>query len=416
MPIFLSSSWILALLPIAAIGVITLWRGRHNVQPISSTWLWQGLTEAAGTSRARSLDPLWMLLLLAALLAALALARPVWMVHAAATPAPPLPLMSIRGLAGDPHAQLFIRWPSDASTRTALTLEIKSDANTLNIPLTAVALQQGATLTAIPASESISVAVHNGSVVSTCHFQRHDALPFAILRTGAPMPALERIMALQSGAHSDDTTLRPALWLIDDPTFNESTFNPGPQSVVIISPRTPIAGITPEPILPSSSTSPATQAQGLQSLGLIVPDMTPQLAAQSPLLNSVSFQDVHIHHFTPAKISSAWTILATVVDHPWLAMRTDSQTLYIWQASTLSPADTNWPLDPSFVIFFTNVAAHLRQTETASTHTIDWVLQPAPTTQINTADQPRTFPLASILLVLSAILILVVIFTLARRA
>ena len=399
MPILLAPIWLLALLPVAVLGALALWRSRHNVQRVSSTRLWQGLSAAAGGAPARSLDPLWMLLLAAAVLATLALARPAWQTRRPAAPAP-LPVeLAIRGISGEVHAELFVRMPGEPRSLDSLTLDVHAGDVARTYPVDSAAAQRGLVLKDIPAAAIISITAHTRSARATYTFTRNTAQPFALLRGGAPMQPLERVMLLQPGARSDTATLRPAVWLIDDPQFRAADFDPGLQSVVIVSRRTPVEGI-------SSAGPPIARPAGI----------TPQIAAQSPLLASVSLQEVRVLTWSKATLSPAWTVLATNDGDPWLAARTDPQSrvLWIWIGSELAPTSTNWPLDPSFVVFFTNVAAHLRQGDAYAGRVVDWVRQAqAKGTPANA--EARIYPLGTALLALAGIMILGVMVLLARR-
>src|SRR5690348_5165729 len=91
---------------VALVGVAALWRGMRGKVRVSSTRLWQGLNEEASGGRRRTIDPVWFMILLGAVLLALAISGPAW--RSGDRPDAAQVEWSVRSIAdGDP--ELFVR-------------------------------------------------------------------------------------------------------------------------------------------------------------------------------------------------------------------------------------------------------------------------------------------------------------------
>ncbi len=105
----------------------------------------------------------------------------------------------------------------------------------------------------------------------------------------------------------------------------------------------------------------------------------PQLAGNSGLLemspgHPISLQDVRVFRYRRVGLSADWTALMTIDGQPWVALRRDvpsggggkgagrgDAVTWVYLASEIAPAETNWLGDPSFVIFFSNLVGQLGQ-------------------------------------------------------
>ena len=372
----LAPTWFYLLPPILIIGVVALWRGRHYRQRVSSTLLWQGLASEAAGAKSRLIDPLWALILAAALLAALALPHPVVQLGAEDHVPRVETVLQMRALPGGSTAELYVRAVAQENLGSACRLEIAADDGAKSLPvitrdLTPAQLAAGILVPGIPASGRCEIRLRSGSrLAATWSLEKVTRPPYAVLAIGPVSPALQRVMALQPGAVVGDAAIRPAVYLIDDPGFSPGQIAASPGSVIVASARTPLEGIT---FLDAPATGAATAATSSTGNAATAPvGIVPQFAGNSPLVemapgHPIPLGDVRVFHYRPISLSSDWTPLITVDQHPWLAVRRGpsgggvggGDVLWVYLASELVPRETNWATDLSFIIFFSNLAAQV---------------------------------------------------------
>ncbi|GEM_PF-2424535 len=338
MIMFAAPAWLIAMPLVGILGVWALWRGRHHVQRVSSTRLWEGLTGEASGKKSRHVDPVWLMVFLASLLAGLALAGPRWQSATDPQVATADVHWAIRGIAGQTQAELFVRIERDqglSGTCKLIVAPTEMDEFTGVVKQFSVAdLRQGMVVQVPNFPELQATLTAGPHVLAKSTFIRRDRPPFALLtavaRGGKIDPALLRLFSVHPSVTTDDPTIRPAVLLVDDPRFEADSVDA--RTLVIASPRTPLPGNTLKQVI-----TPAAPAR-----------------PQSAQLNLAA---VRVNRYTSAELSSDWEILATLDGHPWIAMRTESATptaplrRSVWLAS--NPAqDGNWGVDLSFVLFF----------------------------------------------------------------
>ncbi len=265
MLLFATPLWLWALAAVTALGTWALWRGRNRSRPIPSIRLWQGLTETASTRR-RRVDPVWLMMFIAALLAAAALAEPAWTGHSPVDLPSARMQWSIRSLgtpASPTATEARVRLLDGIHLPEHLILAIETDADSEQQTPALPQLQRGMLLTLPPSAmrATLSLRAQNASATTPPFAQQSFVLPaigqpFALL--GAPFgdPALQRVFAIQPRARPDDPTLEHTVLLLSDPAAAPSALAAlqGP-ALIIAAPEVPLPGLTPGDPL-STATSP----------------------------------------------------------------------------------------------------------------------------------------------------------------
>lgn len=412
---FLAPFWLLLLPPVFAVGLWTLWRGQTAPFPVSSIRLWQGLVTDAAPRR-RLIDPAWFLVALASFLVTFALAQPAWRLQSA-SPHADVQLV-LRARPDAPAAELFLKTP-DPLPSSSLLLRLTADGYRQTFPLDAAALRRGLILPNIPLELQYAISIEAQGLAHPLAAYRlllHDHLAFALQSVGLVPEPLRRIFALQPGARLQppDAPDTPAVYLVDNPQLDLGQLPLSPASLVIASPRTPLPGLTP------LSPSPVAPDQ-----------MTPRVVATSPLLDHVHFDQVRVQEVWRASLNQSrrgadtvqdvpatypagpWSVLGTVQAMPWIVRGRDPESgaTLLWIGSEMTPRATNWPLDPSFVIFFTNTLNDLFPLSPDHARTWQAVPLADPATRLSAA----SVPLASGVALAGLLLLSVAAILLARR-
>jgi hypothetical protein len=191
-------------------------------------------------------------------------------------------------------------------------------------------------------------------------FVRPASRPFALLTAGpraAVDPAVERVFAIAPGARPGDPTVRPAVVLAAAPDAGAAAVREaGPGGLVVALPDVALPGLTAGP-------RHAAPGDAL---------WTPELAAGGPAF--VRLEHVRVTALREAAVGPPWRVLATAGGWPWIAARpaTADGPAMIWLASVPS-AETDWPKDPSFVLFFADHMSRLESAADAGGRFIDWL-------------------------------------------
>ena len=385
MIIFAAPVWLWVASAVGAAGVWALWRGQRRVRAVPSIRLWREIVpEAVATRRRRGVDPLWLLVFLAAVLAALALAGPRWKwgsgpdenawarVQWAVRSAGGGVGGGMGGGAGreSPQVEAWIRLMEGGDlpgTVRVLLGGTQKDVSTDE-------LRKGVAL-AVPPSDAaggrLKLALLAGKhVMAEAEFRRPamaGGRPFALLEYAAagepgvdPMdPALERVFAIQPGARREDPSVRPAVALVRGPGFSLSQLpasggeaaEKGGGTLVIAQSDTALPGLVPGETItgPAEGWTPAVATGEAASRAFPWPPYVP-------------LRDVRVFAMRTAQLEPSWQVLATANGRPWIALRTvggngpgTARVTLVWLASAPS-TETNWPKSASFVLFFAELA------------------------------------------------------------
>ena len=335
---FAAPIWLSIPAAVGALGVWALWRGQRRRRAVSSLRLWRGL-EGAGSAKRRVLDPLWVLVLAAGMLAGLAWAGPRW--ESGAMPAPRLEVTwAVRsvGGAGDGTGGGTEAWVRCGNAGGAATLSI----NGMERPVGEADLRQGVALPVTgDAQGRVRLELRAGHALARATFTHPGGAPaFGLLEiagSGAGIdPALRRVFGVQPNMRAGDPTVHPRVLLVNDPQVRAEDLEEA--DLVIGQGASALPGI-----LPGAEVKGEWAAQVEGGSGFAWPAF-------------VSLKDVHVRTMREAVISADWRIVATAGGKPWIAVREmprgdGSKALWVWLAS--SPwTDSDWVKDPGFVLFF----------------------------------------------------------------
>jgi hypothetical protein len=369
---FGTPSWLYVPVAAGVLGVWALWRGQRRRRSVSSVRLWRGL-EGEGTAKRRLLDPLWVLVLAAAVFAGIALARPCWV--GGRQPPPPLDVTwAVRSprAAADGAPRQAEAWVRCAAEDGAVTLSV----NGAHRPVSAAELRQGVALPVqADAQGRVVLQLRSGSAEAGATFtDTGSASPFGLLEIAAPAagidPALRRVFAVQANRRAGDPTVHPRVLLVNDSQVRAEDLQDA--DLVIAQSVTPLAGILP-----------GAAIQG---------EWAPQVESGSGFAwpSFVSLKFVQVRTLRQAAISADWRIIATAGGRPWIAAREiphadGTKALWLWLAST-PLTDCDWVKDPGFVLFF----AEMQQRAFSGERTpyVDWTRLP------DTAVESAAAPLA----------------------
>ncbi len=327
------------------------WRGRNVVERCRAgaaanfAEIRRGLGETTGSKGGRRIDPLWAMVLLAGVLAALALAEPQWRMRAGDDPPALNPDWSVRssGTAeGGGRGEAWIRLAAPENTHVDAV-----SVDGVRQPVSAAELAAGITapVAATPAKLAL---LSSGKVLAAATFERPPmGRTFGFLRLRGPAagdidPALQRFFAIQPGVQIDDAGAQPCVVVAKGGNFSAAEL--AGASFVIAEPDAELPGIKLGARLVAGSDAPASWTPEPVSGGTF---------AWPPF---VSLKDVHVKALREAELSPEWEVVARAGGHPWIAVRRQ-ESLWIWLAS--EPAtDTDWVQSGGgFVAFFGEMEA-----------------------------------------------------------
>lgn len=318
--------WLLAVpAVVAALGALALWRGRRGVMRVSSTRLWAGLESAASGTKKRALDPVWLLVVMAATLAGLALPGVQWQQHANDLPSADV-LVTVRSAA---TTQAFVRVREVRHVREPV--QVVADGRLIGTP-TLEELARGVTVDVPAATDKLQLELRTAdAALATRQFVREVTPPFGVLTVGRPNAALLRAFRVHASARLDDATVRPIVLLADEASF---ALDPEERDVLVITcGRATPAGV--------DRRAPTTQPK----------PNSPKLTSTA-LLNADALANVRIAAATPLKADGSWRVLAETSVGPWLLHQRDaSRNVTRVHFASVPGAETDWPAYPSFVIF-----------------------------------------------------------------
>lgn len=337
---FLATGWLWAAGVTAVLGAWGLLAGRARRMRVSAVWLWRGL-EGQGVQGRRRVDPVWACVGVAALLAALALARPVWRVGVPVDRVEPQ--WAVRSIAGRTEAWIHVAGGE----------EVLVDGKPQAVAAGGAALE-------LPAGDVHVLAIERGGqVAARSTFRRPMAGAFQLLQVGRVDPALLRVFAVQAGTPAAES-----------------------QRVLLASG----AGFSLEQARGVRLTVVAGAAalEGVTVDGMAEGAWTPE-AVDVPAF--VNFSEVHVRRMAKATLSPEWHVTVRANGLPWVAERSTGENgeRVVWLASHPDGAETDWPSDRSFVLYFSEL---LRRTIPAggAGSVVDWPRQedppPAPVREV----------------------------------
>lgn len=327
---------------VALLGGYALFRGQRRGRAVSSVKLWRGLAQADAGKRARRVDPVWLLVWVAALLAALGLMRPQWRRGAAAEDGIDL-AWAVRDTAAGTgrHVEGWAKLVAgEVSKGAALVVRVPGSERVM--PLEDAALRRGLAFAiadgALPPRVELAVT-EKGRTRARRTFEPELTPAFGwtcLPGRAAVDAALERFFRLHPSGRANDPTIAPAVLLLG-PGADAATLEPQREVALMIADRaSAVDGVTPGGFHDNAPPD-----------GWLV-------EATAALAGSVRLERVRVRAYQAARLSPEWQVLATIggTRDPWIARRSlASGGDMIWLAARPT-GDTDWAGDTSFVIFW----------------------------------------------------------------
>jgi hypothetical protein len=382
---FVAPGWLWVPPLVAVTGLWGLWRGQRVGRPVSSVRLWKGLAGGETTARRRVVDPLWLMVFIATLLAALGLAGPQWAMERDARAGRLSVDVAVRdvGLESGQHAVgawLKVEEAQGIAELVAITLATPDGTFSQSMPL--ATLKSGWTyavdMPAVPSKLSLDIragSANANDVLFRQRWARPGVAPFGVLELGTIDPMLRRAFQVHPGARFGDPTLRPAVVLINqtaDPAASLEEMG-GAGSLMIAGPSAPFPGI--------EAGGPIRGPEGGWRMEREVAGTAPGVRDDPR-----GAEMARVFALRPARLSSEWQILARAGGHPFLALARGKSTR-LWLAAELTP-DTDWWKYPSFIIFFGELVQQVSGAASAD-RIVTWVPDGRPE---GTAIAPPTVP------------------------
>jgi hypothetical protein len=336
--------WLWAAAVVGLAGVWALWRSRRRGRNVSSLKLWRDLTVAGGARRRRRIDPLWVLVLAAAVLAAGALAGPTWVVGERPTVGVQWAVRSV-GAGGPTEAWVHVPQADDGMQLLVNGAVQRATGSALRRGMALAVASEGARV-------NLELQVRN-EVLATGEFVRPAGAgrEFGLVThavDGAIDAALERAFQVQPGVRVGDPSVRPVVLLINAPHVQDEEL--AGAALVVAEPRTALPGIHlgPRVAAPGDGWKPEVAAGAASGdEGISWPRF-------------VNLQEVRVKAVRDAQLSAEWRVLARVAEHPWVAVREvpwkdGGKGVWVWLGSE-PLAETNWPREAGFVVFYGEVS------------------------------------------------------------
>jgi hypothetical protein len=311
---FLATGWLWAAGAAAVGGAWGVLAGRVRRIRVSAVWLWRDL-EGTGGGRRRRVDPVWSLVAAAGVIAALALADPVWRSGAEGGP---LPTWSVRSVGERTEA-----WVSGTGG------ELRVDGQVRRVE----GVERGVAVDLGPGDEHTLAWVRGGRAAAEAVFRRPASGGFEVLEVGRVDPALRRVFAVQPGAHgAEGAAGDERVVLVNDPAFALGDARGAALCVV---------------------EGPAA-LEGIAMTGSVEGNRKVE-AVDVPAFVEVG--GVTVRRMAKAEVSGEWHVVMRAGGLPWVAERRvvsgDGATTVVWLASR--PAECDWAADRSFVLYFSDL-------------------------------------------------------------
>ncbi len=356
---FMAPMWLWLLPAMLALGLMFLLRQSSRGAVVPTIYFWTPDVAASAAARGRRIDPLWALLLAAALVAALAAAQPQWKPSAATVKPTLAARLAMARAPGSKTAELFLRerpQAPGASAGAAPQCHLRLESAPGRKPpwrrqflLPKKFWRVGTVVAGLPAARRMrATLMAPGYAHETFLLTRKTRPAFALLSIGRPGRFLLRAFSVQPGAAVDNLRLRPRIVLVDRRRFSLSSA--GHPAAVVASGRTPLPGLA------FSGGQPVRLTKGI----------SPQKTGGAGALRAVHFRHVAVRRYWNVIPDKHWRVLAAVAGHPWLLERSASPapsrggaTLY-YIGSKLSTHWTNLARRSALVILAANMVRRAR--------------------------------------------------------
>ncbi len=346
---FLHPGLLVLPLLVAAGGWFLLPRSGITEYPFTILEFWPHETrDAAGRWKAKPDWP-WILILIAAVLAALALCSPhLQWTDLKNTTAPSVTLHAIgRSL---PHnnqsVDVFIQSPAIRRGSEYQVL-LTTHQQILRRTVSGRSLNAGIDFSPVAATPKILIMLKQGDRIiaqKTLH-RVSGTKPIAGHFIGTPPSAFLRLFAALPEVILHGPATNRGIWIVHQRRFNPKILRGTFNSTIVLLGNTPGPGLTPGAEIKLNQAGPLTAL------------------THHRLMQAVHPSRATVRRFFTAHLDSHWHSLIAIQGHTWLAERRDAphgQT-WLWLAAPMDSAWTNWQDHASFVIFFANVLAQLQK-------------------------------------------------------
>ncbi|MEI7767417.1 MAG: hypothetical protein WCJ97_08275 [Phycisphaerae bacterium] len=330
-------------------GLALWWRQRRRRQIISSTMLWQIPSGAGRTGGFRRGEWLGLLIWLAATAALLAWADVGWQTTHVILPKP-------AELRTNTNGNVAVLWAELTPEQAALPgLRALVHTPTQIKPLAVWQPGQPRQMTLrCDSTQPMTFNWWQDATRMTEWHYRAGHWTFTTRYQGANATAWRRVLEVQPEFTASASADTPVVLAWDKLVWTANAA--AGAHVVLLHGRAVGPGITPAGVPTTMPTA-----------------AVPQLATDATI--PARFDLVRVQRMVPAQLDTNWRILATVAGQPWLAQRTDQGAHWLWCASDLQTTESNWPLDPSYVI---TVRWMLEQALKPASDGDLWSAQPVP--------------------------------------
>ncbi len=258
------------------------------------------------------------------------------------------------GGAGEP-AEIFVRAGADAELPASMEIGLPGGKS---LPVTAADLRRGVAAGVQAAGGEIAAVLRSeGESLFQARFMRPaaDVQPFGLLTQMAAGrgidPALLRVFAVRGGVRPGDAGAGRAVLLVNDAQFSMDSV-PANVRLVVAGPETQLPGLVSGSQLEAPGEGWKATAADQNAAGLPVPDAR-------------GLAGVRLGAMRLATLSADWRVLATADGKPWIAAREwnpgaakrgagtgDAKPVWLLWLASEPGAETSWPKDSSFVVFF----------------------------------------------------------------
>lgn len=303
----------------------------------------------------------WVLILLGAVLATMALSSPRLQITGSKTTPPPEVALQAAGrsLPGNSQAvDLFIR-ATKVNGGSDYTVTVTTPRQKLQRNVSANNLRSGMDISPVMAARRINVTLQQANrILARTVLQRLSGTKtIAAHFIGDPPSAFLRLFAALPDVTLHGKLPDRAIWIIHQPQFNPTSVHGFSNSTFVL------LGDTPGPGLLPTAERAVTNPPSLS------------VVSHNSLMRAVHPKGVIVRKIMTAQRNSHWHTLIEFNGHAWLAERNAPATgqTWLWLAGQTNSTWTTWPDHASFVIFFANVIANLQKLPGPATQSDSWL-------------------------------------------